>query len=142
MSSTPSALSPVLLYDGTCGLCAASVRFVLRHDVHGTLRFASLQGEFGREVLARHPALQGVDSVVWVQPASAAGPEIVLVRSAAALQVVTYLGGWWTLLRVARLIPAFLRDAVYDRVAVHRRRLTPPQCQLAEPSYRHRFLDR
>ena len=35
--------SALLLYDGTCGFCAQSVQFVLRHDrKRRTLRFSSL----------------------------------------------------------------------------------------------------
>jgi predicted DCC family thiol-disulfide oxidoreductase YuxK len=59
---------PVLLYDGSCGFCAESVQLVLRHDRRGTLQFAALDGTFGREVLARHPELGQVDSVVWYDP--------------------------------------------------------------------------
>ena len=49
--------APLLLYDGTCGFCAASVQWVLRHDRRGTLLFAPLQGETARPILERHPEL-------------------------------------------------------------------------------------
>ena len=93
---------PVLLYDGTCGFCAESVQLVLRHDRRRTLRFAALQGAFGRTVRARHPELEGVDSVVWVEPPAEGRPEAVLVRSDAALRVARYLGGPFHLARLAR----------------------------------------
>src|SRR5688500_7691993 len=64
MTTLLSSSSLVLLYDGTCGLCNGAVQLVLRHDRRGTLRFAPLQGEFGRAAFARHPEIQGVDSVV------------------------------------------------------------------------------
>lgn len=133
-------MSPVLLYDGTCGLCAASVQFVLRHDRRGTLRFASLQGTFGQQVMAQHPELRSIDSVIWVQPASASTRETVAVRSDAALRVVAYLGGWWSLVAAARVIPRPLRDAIYDFVATHRHRLTTTQCLVPDSSMRHRFI--
>lgn len=113
-------MTPVLLYDGGCGFCAASVRFVLRHEGRHTLRFAPLDGEFGRAVRSRHPELAGVDSVVWVEPASGQRPESAQVRSAAALEVARYLGGAWRLAAVTRLVPGRLRDAAYDVIARHR----------------------
>src|SRR4051812_7086526 len=59
---------PLLLFDGTCGFCAQSVQFVLRHERRRqTLRFASLQSHSGTEVRERHPELIHVDSVIWLE---------------------------------------------------------------------------
>src|SRR6202047_366084 len=79
----------VLLYDGTCAFCAESVQTVLRHDRRGTLKFAPLHGVFAASVRARHPELESIDSMVWVDLAPG-GSEQVLVRSAAALRVARY----------------------------------------------------
>src|SRR5260370_34879595 len=70
---------PVLLYDGVCGLCNASVSMVLRHDRQGTLRFAALQSSYGEAVKARHPELASVDSIVFVEqsPSGAGGRRFV-----------------------------------------------------------------
>ncbi len=140
-----AAAPPVLLYDGTCGFCAESVQLVLRHDRRRTLRFASLQGAFGAEVRARHPALERVDSVVWVEPSSEGHGERVLVRSDAAIQVARYLGGWFTVIRAGRLVPRFARDGVYDAIARHRHHLlgpgTGPSCSFPPSEARERFLD-
>jgi predicted DCC family thiol-disulfide oxidoreductase YuxK len=134
---------PVLLYDGTCGFCAESVQLVLRHDRRGTLRFAALQGAFGTEVRARHPELEGVDSVIWVDPASNGRADRVLVRSDAAIRVAGYLGGWFHLVRLGRLLPRFVRDGLYDTIARHRHRLlgNGPSCLVPAPEVRERFLD-
>ncbi|HET9039813.1 MAG TPA: DCC1-like thiol-disulfide oxidoreductase family protein [Gemmatimonadales bacterium] len=143
MTATPDGSHPVLLYDGTCGFCAESVQLVLRHDRRQTLRFAALQGAFGAAARARHPELGHVDSVVWLEPASASGPERVLVRSDAALRVATYLGGWFTLARVGRLVPRAVRDRAYDLIARHRHRLLAagPSCLVPPAEVRARFLD-
>jgi predicted DCC family thiol-disulfide oxidoreductase YuxK len=134
---------PVLLYDGTCGFCAESVQFVLRHDRRQTLRFAALQGEFGVAVRARHPALESADSIAWVEPAGEGGRERILVRSDAALRVARYLGGWFTLARLGALVPRALRDRGYDLIARHRHRLlaTGPSCLVPSAEVRGRFLD-
>lgn len=136
-----AAAGPVLLYDGACGFCGATVALVLRRDRKGTLRFAPLGGAFARDVAARHPARAGADSVVWVEPAAAGAPERVLARSAAALRIASYLGGVWTLALGAWLVPRPLRDAVYDLVARHRHRLSGAACFVPTPEVRARFLD-
>jgi predicted DCC family thiol-disulfide oxidoreductase YuxK len=134
--------APVLLYDGTCGFCAESVQLVLRHDRRGTLRFAALDGAFGRAVLARHPELAQLDSMVWLEPARGGIPERLFRRSAAALQVARYLGGAWRLATVAGLVPRVFRDSLYDLMARHRHQLTRagPQCLVPTPDQRARFL--
>jgi predicted DCC family thiol-disulfide oxidoreductase YuxK len=135
--------SPLLLYDGTCGFCAESVQLILRHDRAGTLRFAALQGATGIAVRAANPGLDRVDSMVWVEPDPAGGPGRVHTRSDAALRIARYLGGWWHLARVGRLLPRPLRDAAYDLVARHRHRLLSegPACLVPPPDVRARFLD-
>ena len=142
---------PVLLYDGTCGLCAASVCFVLRHDRKGTLLFAPLQGMLGAEILSRHPELDGVDSMIWLDPVDSVRgtAEQVSVRSTAALKVVRYLGGWSRLLLLGHLVPRPVRDAVYAWVARHRHRLRwggsdegdGPRCPIPDEGVRNRFLE-
>ena len=132
----------VLLYDGSCGFCAASVQFVLRHDRRNTLRFAPLDGEFGRAVRSRHPGLARVDSVVWVEPETREHAERVRVRSAAAIEVARYLGGVWRLATIARLVPGRFRDAVYAFLARHRHQLpgTADACRVLPPEAQVRFL--
>jgi len=138
MPTGPQAPRPLLLYDGTCGFCAASVQWVLRHDRRGTLSFAPLQGETARPILAKHPELAGVDSIVWVGEDGVA-----LVRSAAASAVARYLGGGWAVVAwLAALVPRSLRDRGYDLIAKHRHELTKngPECLLPTPEEKQRFL--
>ncbi len=138
----------LLLYDGTCGFCASSVQWVLRRDRRWTLRFAALQGETARPILARHPELATVDSVVWVEGSPEAlkareAREVVLVRSEAAMAVGRYLGGGWAVAaQLAALIPRSIRDWGYDLIARHRHKLTRngPECLVPTPEERARFL--
>ena len=134
---------PVLLYDGLCGFCDSTVQFILRHDRRGTLRFATLQGDFAREVTSRHPELAGVDSLVLVEPDAATGQEKVYVRSEGALHVARYLGGAWHLARVVAIVPRFLRDWGYDAFARIRYRVFGryDSCPIPTPEQRARFID-
>jgi predicted DCC family thiol-disulfide oxidoreductase YuxK len=141
-SSSAAGTAPLLLYDGACGFCAASVQFVLKHERRHSLRFAALESGIGREIRARHPHLDGVDSMVWVE-AAGTERERVLARSSAALEVARYMGGVWRLTAVGRLVPRALRDAVYDFIARHRHSLVAEgeYCYIPPPAIRARFLD-
>lgn len=140
MSAT-NEQSPVLLYDGVCGFCNKTVQMILDRDRRGEMRFAALQSDYGRAVVARHPELGGVDSVVFVERSG--GAERVHVRSEAALRVAEYLGGAWRLFLVARVIPARVRDFFYNLVARYRYRFFGKydSCMLPPPGVRSRFLD-
>ena len=133
-----------LLYDGSCGFCAESVQFVLRHDRgRRTLRFASLQGATGSDVRARHPELDDVDSVIWYEQGGGTNEDVVLVRSSAVLRVLRYLGGGWRALAwLGALVPRPLRDRVYDFIARHRHKLVrgAPVCGNPDAAQRERLV--
>ena len=134
-------MSLVLLYDGECGFCDRTVKFAMRQDRQGALRFAPLQGAFAAAVRTRHPELAGVDSLVWVE--NAEGAERIWIRSAGALRLGRYLGGIWRVLAfVAALVPAPLRDLAYDAFARRRYRWfgTSEACELPSLTERARFL--
>ncbi len=133
--------APVLLYDGVCGFCNKTVQMILDLDRRGLMRFAALQSDYGRAVVARHPELEGIDSVVFLDRAG--GGERVHVRSEAALRVAEYLGGAWRFFLAARVIPAPVRDFFYNLVARYRYRFFGKYdtCMLPPPEVRSRFLD-
>ncbi|MGB7211453.1 MAG: DCC1-like thiol-disulfide oxidoreductase family protein [Gemmatimonadales bacterium] len=131
---------PVLLYDGACGFCARQVQFILRHDRQRSLCFAPLEGVTARQVLARHPELNGVDSLVWVDDLGRAG-ERVRIRSDAVLAIASYLGGLWRLGLAGAIIPVGWRDTLYDVVARHRHRLGGRACVVPSADEAPRFLD-
>ena len=64
-------------------------------------------------------------------------------RSTAALRIITALGGIWRLAGLLRLVPRFLRDAVYDWVARNRYGWFGKRdsCRLPSPEERAVFLD-
>jgi predicted DCC family thiol-disulfide oxidoreductase YuxK len=129
---------PVVLFDGACNLCNASVQFVLRRDPRARFRFAALQSQAAGALLARagwtgdrpdSVALVDGDRVAW--------------KSAAALGIARRLRWPWPLLAVFVFVPRPLRDLVYDFVA--RRRLRwfgrRESCMVPTKELRARFLD-
>ncbi|HKP87986.1 MAG TPA: DCC1-like thiol-disulfide oxidoreductase family protein [Blastocatellia bacterium] len=139
----PSKNYPVLLYDGECGFCNKSVQMILNHDERGRMRFAALESDYGKAIKSRHPELEGIDSVVFVEHQAGREGERVFVRSEAALRVTSYLGGWWKLFLVFRLMPRPVRDYFYDLFAKYRYKLFGKRdaCMLPPPEARSRFLD-
>jgi len=129
--------SPVLLFDGVCNLCNASVQWVLKRDRKGVFRFAALQSETGRALL-RQSGLSAdhFDTVVLV-----AGDRV-FTRSDAALEIVRRIGGPWSLLAFFKIVPRPVRNAVYDWVARHRYRWfgKTESCMIPQPEWAKRFI--
>ncbi|GAB4487659.1 MAG: thiol-disulfide oxidoreductase DCC family protein [Saprospiraceae bacterium] len=134
----PDIKSPILLFDGVCNLCNASVQWVLKRDRNGIFKFAALQSEIGQRLLQQFGFSQeNFDTVVLVDG------EKVFTRSDAPLEIARRLGGLWSLFFVFKIIPRFLRDAVYNWVARNRYRWfgRREECMLPRPEWKNRFLD-
>lgn len=134
--------APVLVYDGECGFCARSIRRVMARDPNGMLRFAARDSNYGRALLARHPQLVDVDSLLWVEPEHG-GREEIFTRSDAVLRIARHLGGMSRLVELTRIVPGPLRDAAYRLIARHRHRLGrhDAHCLVPTAAERARFLD-
>lgn len=132
----------VLLYDGLCGFCDRTVQFVLARDPAGSMKFATLQGDFATTVLGQRPELQSVDSLILVETGTDGSATRVLVRSGAVIGIAEYLGGPWRAASLFRVIPAVLRDWGYDVFARHRYRLFGryDACPIPTPEQRARFI--
>jgi len=129
--------SPVLLFDGVCNLCNASVQWILNHDHRGRFRFAALQSATGQTFLRQFGLDQEkFESVVLVQG------DRIFTHSDAPLEIVRHLGGAWSLLYGFKIIPRFLRDALYNWIARNRYRWFGRQeaCMLPRPEWKARFL--
>ena len=133
----------VILYDGVCGLCNRSVRFVLKHDREGVFRFASLQSAAARAILARHGLTPDALDTFYVVADFGLAGERVLSKSAAAIYTAETLGGIWKAARILSILPRRVRDWAYDIVARHRYRIFGKYdaCPLPEARYRDRFID-
>lgn len=139
-----SGSNPIIFYDGVCGLCNRLVQFLLRHDKHGRLRFASLQSDFAERLLLRHGFDPKDLDTLHVVENYAQPDEHVLQRSDAILRAGRELGGVWSgLAAVAKIVPRPLRDLVYGFVARNRYSVFGKydSCMLPDPDQRSRFLD-
>ena len=128
-----------LFYDGTCGLCHRTVRFLLAEDADGRrFRFAPLQGAHFRATLTEAQRRDLPDSLVLLTEDGR-----VLTRSRAVWHGLLRLGGYWSVLGwIGSLVPPAMGDAAYDLVARARHRLfarPPDACPLTPPHLRDRF---
>ena len=127
----------VVLFDGVCNLCNGAVDFIIRHDVEGRFVFASLQSEAGQQLLKYYKLPKDhYESMVLLKQGK------LYQKSNAALAIAEELPGGWSLLSNFKVLPLFLRDALYNFIAHNRYRFFGKKetCRLPTPAERSRFL--
>lgn len=132
----------LLLYDGVCALCNGLVRFLLKRDRRGSLRFTPLERPLGREVLARFGLHEVADGVVLVTDALTVN-EGIHYRSDAVSVALGLLGNPWAVLgRMLSVLPGPVREVGYGMVARRRYRLFGryDACPVPAPGQRERIL--
>jgi predicted DCC family thiol-disulfide oxidoreductase YuxK len=126
---------PIVFFDGVCGLCNRSVDLLLRWDRRHVLRFAPLQGSTAAQLLPPDRIID-LDSFVLIDDAG------MHIRSTAVLRALEQVGGPWRAVVLLRVVPGFVRDAVYSWVARNRYRWygQRAQCRLPTRQEAARFL--
>ncbi|MCC2683720.1 MAG: thiol-disulfide oxidoreductase family protein [Paenibacillaceae bacterium] len=127
----------IILFDGICNFCNGAVQFIINRDRRGYFRFASLQSEAGQKLIAGHPRLHNLDSIILIENGSAYS------ESTAIMRIAKHLDGPWKAARTFLLVPSILRDPLYRYIARHRYRWFGKReaCMIPTPEIRQRFLD-
>ncbi|HRB30224.1 MAG: thiol-disulfide oxidoreductase DCC family protein [Chitinophagaceae bacterium] len=107
--------SPIILFDGICNLCNRSIQFVIKHDKEKVYRFAAFQSKAGQKLLQQYNLpLKQYSSFLLIENNKAYS------QSTAALKVAKNLSGPVKLAVVFNIVPAGIRNIVYNFVARNR----------------------
>lgn len=105
----------ILLFDGVCNLCNASVLFVIRRDKKKEIKYAAIQSQQGKMLLQQYHIEEAyLGSLIFIEDGK------VYLKSTGALRLCKYLKGLWPVLYLFIFVPPFIRNAVYDFVAKNR----------------------
>jgi predicted DCC family thiol-disulfide oxidoreductase YuxK len=129
---------PVILFDGICNLCNASVQYVIKHDKKRLFRFASLQSSFGEKVLKENNLPHNTfNSFILLDKNK------IYSRSTAALLVAKKLSGIVKLLYAFIIVPKFIRDFIYNVIAKNRYKWFGKQetCWFPTPELKSLFFE-
>ena len=136
----PSFVDPedkIVLFDGVCKLCNGWAKFLINKDKDKLLKLASVQSAEGQALLAWCGLpLDHFDSIVYIEKGR------FYLQTDAVLKVLHQLPAPWSFTRIVKIIPAFLRNWIYDRIALNRYFLFGKHdtCLLPMPEYSERFL--
>jgi predicted DCC family thiol-disulfide oxidoreductase YuxK len=131
-----------ILFDGVCNFCNASINFIIDKDNKGIIKFAALQSEIGQELLEKFSLKTNDSESRTFDSIVAIDCDKVYQKSDAALEIVRRMDGIWKVFYVFKIIPAFLRNPIYDLIARNRYRIfgRTDACQIPTPELKARFL--
>lgn len=128
---------PIIIFDGVCNFCNASVNFIIKQDKAQVFRFTSNQNELGQILLRQYNRnADKVETIYLIEDGYC------YEKSTAALKIAKHLSFPWYLAYSIRIIPAFIRDFVYDFIAKNRYKWFGKKetCRIPTPEERVRFL--
>ena len=129
--------NPLVLFDGVCNYCNATVKFAIRNDKKARLRFAPLQSPLAGELRTRYNIPAETDSVILIDNGK------VYTYSDAALRICKYLDWPAKILHGFIIIPGFIRQPVYKWIARNRYKWFGKKdtCMVPTPNVKGRFLE-
>jgi len=127
----------IILFDGVCNLCNASVNFVIQRDKNDVFRFAALQSDIGKKNISEfniNPL--DTDSIILIDGNKC------YIKSTAALYITKSLSGAYPLLFGFIIVPRFIRNWVYDYVAKNRYKWygKKESCMIPTKELKEKFL--
>lgn len=129
----------LILFDGVCNLCNSSVQYIINHDKHDIFLFAPLQGETGQKIISYFNIdTSKTDSIILYSEEKG-----IDYKSTAALKIATKIGFPQNLLSAFLIVPAFIRNWVYDFIARNRYKWygKKDECMIPTPDLKSKFLN-
>ena len=125
----------VVLFDGDCGLCNRSVQFILKYERKQKLKFASLQSSFSKKIFKEFNLKDDFNQSVLFYCDS-----ILFSKSNAILRLIPFLKWYFFPAFILWLIPKFIRDFLYDKIARNRKHIFK-DCRIMNTKEGNRMLD-
>lgn len=128
----------LVLFDGVCNLCDASVQYIIKHDKNDIFLFTALQSEVGQQIIKEFNIdTNKIDSIILYS-----NEHGISYKSTAALKIASKLGFPRNLLSVFLIIPGIIRNWVYDYIAKNRYKWygKKEECMIPTPDLKSKFL--
>ncbi|MCK5401821.1 MAG: DUF393 domain-containing protein [Flavobacteriaceae bacterium] len=128
----------LILFDGVCNLCNASVLYVIKRDKTDLFMFATLQSNIGKQIIEEYNIDPNkTDSIILYESKKG-----ISYKSTAVLKIAFNLTFPSNLSSVFLIIPVFIRNWVYDYIAKNRYKWygKKEQCMVPSPELEAKFV--
>ncbi len=126
-----------VFYDGDCGFCNYWVKWIIKNDKKDQFRFSALQSNFGQQFLWQRNLDRNQFNTLYLWKPNS----FYLVKSEAVSKIAKILGGKHALLANLNILPRFLSDSIYDKIAKNRDKLSSQKCFVPTEKERKKFVD-
>ncbi len=128
----------LILFDGVCNLCNASIQYIIKHDHKDVFRYAALQSEVGENIIEKYKIdTSKTDSIILYSEGNG-----ITYKSTAALKIASQLAFPLNLMFIFIVVPTFIRNWVYDYIAKNRYKWygQKDECMIPTPELKSKFL--
>ncbi|MEZ2901323.1 thiol-disulfide oxidoreductase DCC family protein [Acinetobacter terrestris] len=128
----------IILFDAICVICNGWAKFLIKYDQHAKFKLVSAQSPLGEAILKYYNmSTEHYTTMLVIKDGQ------LYTESTALLKVMQYLGLPFSLMNSGYLIPRFIRDFLYRRVALNRYQLfgTTDNCLLPSAENKSHFLE-
>jgi len=137
MTPSKSKILKIILFDGVCNFCNASVNFILKHDRENIFLFSPQQSEKGKELLMLYGREESdLNALIFIDE------DELLEGMDAVIGISQYLKGYSCIAWLLRSLPRKVTHAAYTFVARNRYRWFGKRevCRMPEQGEKHKFL--
>ena len=130
----------LILFDGVCNLCNSSIQYVIKHDKKNQFMFAPLESTVGQNIIKAYKIdTEKTDSILLYSNENGLS-----AKSSAALIIAKDLSFPINLISIFFIVPAFIRNWVYDYIAKNRYKWFGKKeaCMIPTPELRSKFLEK
>lgn len=127
----------VVFFDGVCRLCSFWTLFLIKFDNKRRFKLAMLQSAEGKAILEWFGLpTDNYETMLLVE-----GPKL-YTKSTAIFRIIKQLPFPWPVFYIGNIIPVFIRNWLYDRIALNRYKLFGryQTCIVPGEEHKSRFL--
>lgn len=128
----------IILFDGVCNLCDASVQYIIKKDKKDLFRFVAIQSELGKEIIDYIKIdITKIDSIILYEPNVA-----YYYKAEAALRIAKDLDGIVSIVSIFTFLPDTITNFVYVYIAKNRYKWygKKDECMIPTPELKAKFL--
>lgn len=126
----------IVFFDGVCHLCNGYINFLIGLDQKKVMFYSALQGKKALDLLTDSQRLD-LKSILYYKDGK------VLEKSSAVIESLSDVSPWFFWIKILYVIPAFIRNYIYDLVAKNRYKLFGKSdlCRIPTAEERKYLLD-
>ena len=131
-------LNNLIIFDGVCNLCNASVQFIINRDKKRVFKFLPLQSEKATKIFKQFNIdFENLDTIILIKNKN------VFIRSDAVLEIAYTFEYPWKIVYFFIFTPKFIRDWIYKIIASNRYNWFGKRenCMIPTEDMKSRFLD-